>query len=52
MNETEKQGTTLIQSGGLGIKNPKSQQTFAQDLQGIVNLASVILTDYQLAEGK
>ncbi len=52
LNEIEKQGTTLIQSGGLGIKNPKSQQTFAQDLQGIVNLASVILTDYQLAEGK
>lgn len=52
LNEIEKQGTTLIQSGSLGIKNPKSQQTFAQDLQGIVNLASVILTDYQLAEGK
>lgn len=52
LNEIEKQGTTLIQSGGLGIKNPKSQQTFTQDLQGIVNLASVILTDYQLAEGK
>lgn len=52
LNEIEKQGTALIQSGGLGIKNPKSQQTFAQDLQGIVNLASVILADYQLAEGK
>src|ERR1700733_2537089 len=52
LNEIEKQGTTLIQSGGLGIKNPKSQQTFAQDLQGIVNLASVILTDYQRGEGK
>ncbi len=52
LNEIEKQGTTLIQSGSLGIKNPKSQQTFAQDLQGIVNLASVILSDYQLAEGK
>ena len=52
LNEIEKQGTALIQSGGLGIKNPKSQQTFAQDLQGIVNLASVILEDFQLAEGK
>ncbi len=50
--EIEKQGTALIQSGGLGIKNPKTQQTFAQDLQGIVNLASVILADSQLAEGK
>ena len=52
LNEIKNQGTTLIQSGELGIKNPKSQQTFAQDLQGIVNLAGVILTDYQLAEGK
>jgi hypothetical protein len=52
LNEIKNQGTTLIQSGGLGIKNPKSQQTFAQDLQGIVNLASVVIADYQLAEGK
>lgn len=52
LSEIEKQGTLLIQSGGLGIKNPRSQQTFAQDLQGIVNLANVILADYPLAEGK
>jgi hypothetical protein len=52
LNEIAKQGTNLIQSGGLGIRNPKSQQTFAQDLQGIINLAGVILSDYQLAEGK
>ncbi len=52
LNEIEKQGTTLIQSGGLGIKNQKSQQTFAQDLRGIVNLARVIMSNYELAEGK
>lgn len=52
LNEIKNQGTVLIQSGGLGIKNPKSQQTFTQDLQGIINLAQVVLTDYQLAEGK
>jgi hypothetical protein len=52
LNEIKNQGTALIQSGGLGIKNPKSQQTFSQDLQGIINLAQVVLTDYQLAEGK
>ena len=52
LNEIKDQGTALIQSGGLGIKNPKSQQTFTQDLQGIVNLAEVVLADYQLAEGK
>jgi hypothetical protein len=52
LNEIKNQGTTLIQSGGLGIKNPKTQQSFAHDLQGIINLAGVILADYQLAEGK
>ena len=52
LNEIKHQGTALIQSGGLGIKNPKSQQTFTQDLQGIINLAQVVLTEYQLAEGK
>jgi len=52
LNEIKNQGTALIQSGGLGVKNPKSQQMFAQDLQGIVNLAEVVLADYQLAEVK
>lgn len=52
LNEIKIQGTALIQSGSLGIKNPKSQQMFSQDLQGIVNLAEVILGDYELAEGK
>ena len=52
LSEIKNQGTALIQSGGLGIKNPKSQQTFAQDLQVIISLASVVLADYQLAEGK
>ena len=52
LNEIKNQGTVLIQSGGLGVKNPKSQQSFTQDLQGIVNLAQIVLADYQLAEGK
>ena len=52
LNEIKDQGSALIQSGGLGIKNPKSQQTFTQDLQGIINLASVVMADYQLARGK
>jgi len=51
LEEIRNQGTTLIQSGGLGVKNPKSQQTFTQDLQGIVNLAEVILADYQQLKG-
>jgi hypothetical protein len=48
LNEIESQGAALIQSGGLGVKNPKTQQTFTQDLQVIVNLASVVLADYKL----
>ena len=51
LNEVKSQGTALIQAGGLGVKNPKSQQTFTQDLQGIVNLAGIVLADYQLAKG-
>lgn len=51
LEEIKNQGTTLIQSGGLGIKNPKSQQTFTRDLQAIVNLAEVILTNYKQAKG-
>ena len=52
LNEIKKQGTALIQAGGLEVKNPNSQQTFTQDLQGMVNLAAVVLADYQLAKGK
>jgi hypothetical protein len=52
LNEIKDQGSTLIESGGLGVKNPRSQQTFTQDLQAIVNLAGIVLADYQLAEAK
>ena len=51
LEEIKNQGAVLIQSGGLGVKNPKSQQTFTQDLQGIVSLAEVVLADYQQAKG-
>jgi hypothetical protein len=51
LQEIQNQGTALIQSGGLGVKNPQSQQTFTQDLQGIVNLTEVILADFQTAKG-
>jgi hypothetical protein len=52
LDEIENQGTALIQSGGLGVKNPKSQETFTQDLQAVVSLAGVVLTDYQMLGGK
>jgi hypothetical protein len=50
LNEIRDQGAFLIQSGGLGIKNPQSQQLFTQDLQGIINLAEVVLADYRQLE--
>ena len=50
LEEIKNQGTTLIRSGGLGVRNPSSQQTFTQDLQAIVNLAEIILANYQQAK--
>lgn len=52
LEEVKKQGSALIASGGLGVKNPQSQQTFTQDLQGIVNLAEVVITNLQSAIAK
>jgi hypothetical protein len=52
LDEIKNQGTMLLQSGGLGVRNPTSQQLFTQDLQAIVNLPQVILADYELVEGK
>jgi hypothetical protein len=51
LEEIKSQAATLIQSGGLGVKNPRSQQTFTQDLQGIINLSETVLSDFQLAKG-
>jgi hypothetical protein len=51
LEEIKNQGTTLIQSGGLGVKNPKTRQAFTQDLVGIVNLTETVLADFQLAKG-
>lgn len=50
LDEIKKQGTDLIASGGLSVKNPKSQQTFTQDLQGIVNLTETVLSDFALVK--
>lgn len=42
---------TLVDSGALGIKNPKSQQTIGADVQAIVGSANLILSAYQTAVG-
>lgn len=52
LEEIKIQGTALVQSGGLGVKNPKSQQTFTQDLQGIVSLTEVVLSELQTIKGQ
>lgn len=39
----------LVTSGQAGIKNPKSQQTFAADINAVASIANVILTSYQQA---
>jgi type IV pilus biogenesis protein CpaD/CtpE len=40
-------GTDLVNAGYLGVKNPRSQQTVAADIQALVGLAKAILTDVQ-----
>ena len=52
LTEISEQGTALIHSGALGIKNAESQQTLAQDVQAIVNLANVVLAEFQSAQGE
>jgi hypothetical protein len=39
----------LIQGGGLGVKNPTSQQTFQNDAQALLNLSGLILANLQQA---
>jgi hypothetical protein len=41
----------LINSGQIGIKNPKSQQLFSTDVQAVVNIANMVIADIQAAEG-
>lgn len=51
LEEIKAQGTALVQSGGLGVKNPKSQETFTSDLQALVNLAEVVIGNFNQATG-
>ncbi|MGH9501668.1 MAG: hypothetical protein ACRD20_02325 [Terriglobales bacterium] len=48
--QVESSGTVLVNSGALGIKNPKSQQSIATDIQSLTRLASDLLTDIQAAQ--
>lgn len=51
LDEIKKEGDAAIASGALGIKNPKSQATFKQDLDGIYALADVLLSSIQQLKG-
>jgi hypothetical protein len=44
-------GQELVNSGGLGIKNPLTEQTISQDIAYVSNLASAVLTDVQALKG-
>lgn len=49
LNEVQASGTVLVNSGVLGVKNPKTQQTITVDLQSLVRLATDLLMDIQAA---
>lgn len=51
LDQIKASGADLVNSGALGVKNPKSQQTIAADIQALINLASAILTDVSLLQG-
>jgi|SRR6185312_12604244 len=44
-------GQELVTSGGIGVKNPLTQQNIAQDIQNATALASALLTDVQAVKG-
>lgn len=44
------EGQALINSGEIGIKNPKTQMTISADLRNIVSLAEALIYDIQLAK--
>jgi len=43
--QLQSSASTLVASGSLGIKNPKTQQTIEADIQSLSNLASLILSE-------
>lgn len=50
VSQVQTSGKTLVDSGALGIKNPQTQQTVAQDIQLLVTLAAALLNDAQAIE--
>lgn len=47
LTQIKDSGTALVNSGALGIKNPKTQQTFAADIDAIYSAGDAILSALQ-----
>lgn len=43
LSQISASGQVLIKSGNIGIKNPRSQQDFAQDVAALINLAQTLI---------
>lgn len=48
--QIQSSGTALVNSGALGVTNPNTKQTIAQDIQLLVNLTQSLLSDAQAIE--
>ena len=42
------EGVAIVNSGNIGVKNPKTQQTINADITNIINLAEAVISDVQL----
>lgn len=43
--------SSLISSGQIGVKNPTSQQLFSADVQAVVNVSTLLISEIQAAKG-
>jgi len=51
--QIQQSGIALVNSGAIGVKNPKSQQTISADVTAVTNLAQAILAELtQIGGGK
>lgn len=50
-DQIKQSGTNLITSGGIAVKNPKSQQDLSKDVQAVVTLADAILQEVITIKG-
>jgi hypothetical protein len=51
LQQIQSSGTSLVNSGGLGIKNPATQRAIDADINALVSLAGTILADVSALKG-